>query len=165
MTLLRLALAASLMLATAAEASAACNIRSVSGTYEVQITRIDHHLLQTTFGTCWFEVSRFNRTTGNLRITCDEGDPQFHGYFGLSDAYGETTPWHQLKRVRGRSDIPRGVQTIAPCRWEIIDRNGVEGLTYDVTISTDGQSLIGRTTGYHWLSRAELTFVMNGVRQ
>lgn len=161
----RTILAAGLMLATAStQAIAACNIRTVTGTYEVQITRIDHHLAQTTFGTCWLEVSRYNASTGNLRIACAEGDPQFQGYFGLADFY-ETTPWHQLQRVRGRAGVPRAVRNVEPCRWQIVDRNGTEGLTYDVTFSSDGQSLIGRTTGYLWMARAEVTFLLTGVRQ
>ena len=91
-----------------------------------------------------------------MRITCAEGDPQLKGYFGLTDAYGETAPRHRLARAGARID---------PCRWRIVDRNGVEGLTYNVTFSSDGSSLIGLTTGYHWLARADLTFLFNGVRQ
>ena len=61
--IIRTALAAGLMLATAAEAGAACNIRTIAGAYEVQITRVDHHLAETTHGTCRFDVRRRARAS------------------------------------------------------------------------------------------------------
>lgn len=165
-----LAGAAALCLLT--EAAVACTSNVIAGTYEVLVQRTDLYYDMTTYGTCWFEVTRNRPEVVNLRIGCAEGEPQWHGFFGLGEVYSPPNdpsalrPWHRLVKLPDqREGVPSIIRRIDGCRWLLTDRNGVEGIDYNVTFASDGSSLQGITTAYSWLAREDIRFVLTGVRQ
>lgn len=165
MTPLRLALVASLMLATAAEATAACNIRSIAGTWRINVDALweDEYLPEFPSeirATCWLVISR----PRNLAIHCEDDR-----LFGLS-WHPDFKPWHQIvrdDRSTTQTVGARSFQVPNRCQWRIRDRNDLD-IEYVVNFAPDLNTMQGHGEGRadkHFGATEPYSAFFTGIRQ
>lgn len=162
----RTILAAGLMLATAStQAIAACNIRTIAGTWLINVEALweDYYAPQFPIeisAICWLVISR----PRNLAVHCEDDR-----LFGLSwDP--DVTPWHQIERAStARNETVAGRRFEVPnrCQWRMFDRNDLD-IEYTVNFSPDLQSLQGHGSGKadkHYGSTEPFQAFFTGIRQ